>query len=289
MSFWARFGGPFFYVLLTFQLNRGPDLWSTLRFFSFFGGNPMRTSAILSLFALVFAANAYAGNAAVDAALVHPDRLEGDREIDARRKPDEVLAFFSIQPGMNVLELYAGGGYYSEILSYVVGEDGEVVAHNNSPYLQHAKDERQKRFTKGRLTNVHPLTAENNELAVPDNTFDTAVLILAFHDIYYVDEENGWYKIDGPVFLTEVYSSLKPGAVLGVVDHRAESGAPTTSGNDLHRIDPAVVKEQITAVGFVFDGESDALRNPDDDVTQPMYAEGIRGKTDRFIYRFRKP
>ena len=226
---------------------------------------------------------------AIRLALEHPDRLPDDLEVDARRKPAEVLVFFGVAPGMNVLDMFSGGGYYTEIISYVVGEGGAVRAHNNSPYLQFSKEELDKRFKAGRLVNVRPLRADNNELELPDNTYDMALLILAYHDVYYVDENNGWFRIDGPKMLAEIHGALKSGGVLGVVDHAAEAGAPTETGGTLHRIDPELARREIEAAGFVFDGESEVLRNPEDDRTKPMYEEQIRGNTDRFVYRFRKP
>lgn len=226
---------------------------------------------------------------AVRLALQHPDRLADDLEVDARRKPDAVLEFFGIEPGMTVLDMFSGGGYYTEILCHLVGEDGVVLAHNNTPYLEYSKEGIQKRYTPGRLGNVRRITAENNELQLPENTYDAVLLILSYHDIYYVAEDSGWEQIDGPQMLAEIYQAMKPGAVLGVVDHVAEAGSPAETGNTLHRIDPELAKREIVAAGFVFDGENDVLRNPEDDLAQPMYADGIRGKTDRFIFRFRKP
>jgi len=222
-------------------------------------------------------------------ALDRQDRLEGDAEIDSRRKPEEVLAFFGIEPGMTVLEMFAGGGYYSEILSYVVGDKGTVYAHNNKPYIAYTKESLDKRFTPGRLENVKRFEAENNELELTRDQFDAALMILAYHDVYYEDEKNGWFPIDGPKMLTEIYSSMKPGAVLGVVDHVAEAGSPSETGNSLHRIDPQLVKKEIEAAGFVYDGEIDVLRNFDDDLSKPMFDPEVKGKTDRVVYRFHKP
>lgn len=225
----------------------------------------------------------------IQAALASPERLASDRQVDALRKPDQVLAFFDIKPGMVVLDMFSGGGYYTEILSHLVGPSGKVHAHNNTPYLQFVKTALEKRFTPGRLANVERFTAENNELELPAETFDAALLVLSYHDVYHVMEEAGWTKIDGPAMLAEIYQSLKPGAVLGVVDHAAKDGAPAEVGETLHRIDPARAKAEISAAGFVFEAESDALRNPDDDRTKMALDKSIRGKTDRFIFRFRKP
>ncbi len=227
--------------------------------------------------------------ASIEQALAHPDRLASDREIDKRRKPDQVLALFDIKPGSTVLDMFSGGGYYSEIASFIVGERGAVHAHNNTPYLKFVKDDLAKRFTPGRLPNVKRFTAENNQLDLPAETFDAVLLILSYHDVYHVAPQYGWEKLDGPKMLAEIFQSMKSGAVLGVVDHVAAAGAPPETGETLHRIDPELAKKEITAAGFVFEAESDALRNPDDPHTDSAFSKEMRGRTDRFIFRFRKP
>lgn len=226
---------------------------------------------------------------AIAATLEAPGRPAGDREADSRRQPEAVLTFFRIEPGMTVLDMFSGGGYYTEILSGVVGDDGEVWSHNNSAYIAYAKEAIEARYTPGRLSSVKRFVAENNELELPAATFDAALLILSYHDVYHVDEKNGWPRIDGPKMLAQIYQSIESGGTLGVVDHVAAAGAPAETGDTLHRVDPALLKREIVAAGFEFDGEIDVLRNPDDDHSKPMYAEGIRGQTDRVVYRFRKP
>ena len=222
-------------------------------------------------------------------ALDAPGRTDADLARDAGRKPDEVLAFFGVEPGMTVLDTFSGGGYYTELLSRVVGPDGEVIAHTNSAYAQFVGEEATNRYANNRLPNVEILLAENNELRLPADTFDAVMMILAYHDIYYIDPDNGWPEIDGPKLVAELYRGLKPGGVLGVVDHFAETGAGRETGNTLHRIDPGIVIHEREQAGFVLDGESEALRNPDDDYSLNMAAPEVRGKTDRFILRFRKP
>ena len=135
----------------------------------------------------------------------------------------------------------------------------------------------------GRLQNVEVLMAENNELSLPADTFDAIMLVLSFHDLYHVDAENGWPQIDGVAFLAELKKALKPGGVVAIIDHRAAAGAPPETGNTLHRIDPQLVITNMEASGFELDGESDLLRNPDDDLTKSVFAPEIRGKTDRFV------
>ncbi|MFW2404404.1 MAG: class I SAM-dependent methyltransferase [Gammaproteobacteria bacterium] len=226
---------------------------------------------------------------AVDAALKNPQRRPADRTEDDRRKAAAVLEFFGIQPRMVVLDLYSGGGYYSELLSYLVGPEGRVVAHNNTPYLSFAGTEAAERYRAGRLPNVEQLIAENNELELAVQRFDAVVMIKAYHDVYFVDDEVGWARIDRAEFLREVFDAMKPGAVLGIVDHAAAAGAPPESGGTLHRIDPEVIKSDLQAAGFILEAQSDILRNPQDDYSTRVFDESVRDRTDRVVMRFRKP
>ncbi len=227
--------------------------------------------------------------AAVDAALKNPRRLSADRVQDDRRQAAAVLEYFGIEPGMVVLDLYSGGGYYAELLSYIVGPTGRVVAHNSTPYLTFAETELAERYREGRLPNVEQLIAENNELELPTQRFDAVLMIKAYHDVYFVDEKIGWSRIDRAEFLAEVFDAMKPGAVLGIVDHVAAPGSPPETGGTLHRIDPELIKRDMRAAGFVFDGQSDMLRNPKDDYARTVFDESVRDRTDKVVMRFRKP
>lgn len=222
-------------------------------------------------------------------AVANPARTDADRERDADRKPAEVLAFFGVKPGMTVLDMFSGGGYYTELLSYVVGPTGHVVAHTNSAYVNFVGDEAVKRYANKRLPNVEQLLAENNDLDLAAGKFDAIMLILSYHDIYYVDTANGWPKIDGPKFLAELKKGLKPGGILAVVDHHAAAGAPRETGNTLHRIDPEIVISELEEDGFVLEAKSIVLRNTEDDYSKSVFEPEIRGRTDRFVLRFRKP
>ena len=222
-------------------------------------------------------------------AVAHPNRRSADHDRDASRKPAEVLAFFGIEPGMTVLDLFSGGGYYSELISIVVGPEGKVIAHSNAAYLGFVGDEFEERYADDRLANVEVLMAENNELELTADSFDAVTVILAYHDIYYADPENSWPKIDGPKLLAELYKGLKPGGLLGVVDHYAEAGSPRETGNSVHRIDPGIVISELEIAGFVLDDKSQVLRNMDDDYSKIVFNPELRGKTDRFVLLFRKP
>ena len=223
------------------------------------------------------------------AAVSNPARSDADRLRDASRKPDQILEFFGIEPGMHVLDMFSGGGFYTELVSYVVGPEGHVTSHSNEPYAQFVGNEAVTRYSNDRLPNISILMAENNELQLDANSYDAVLLMLSFHDIYHVDVKNGWEKIDGPLFLAELYKGMKPGAVMGIVDHHAEAGSPRETGNTLHRIDPAIVISDMEAAGFVADGSSNVLRNVDDDYSVNMFDAAVRGKTDRFVMRFVRP
>lgn len=233
------------------------------------------------------------GAASIDLAIAEslaaPERIEQDRKSDPFRRPDLVLNFFEIKPGMTVLDLFSGAGYYTEIVSRVVGENGKVVAHNNEAYLAFAKEGLAGRYTSDRLQNVEQITAEANDLDLPAATFDAALAMLTWHDFYYLDEENGWPEIDETALIEKLCTALKPGAVLGITDHAAATGSdPEASGQELHRIDPAQIKLDLEGTCFQYEGELTVLRNDDDDLGQPMFAQGVRGRTDRVVYKFRR-
>jgi predicted methyltransferase len=227
--------------------------------------------------------------AEIYAASGHSARRPVDLEQDERRQALEVLNFLGILPGMVVLDLYSGGGYYAELLSIVVGPDGLVVAHNNTSYLEFASDELAARYSEGRLNNAERLIGENNQLELAANRFDAVIMIKSYHDVYLVSDEMGWSAVDRPKLLQEIFSALKPGGVLGIVDHAADPGGQPESGSALHRIDPAVIRRDMAAAGFRFEAESNVLHNPDDDHSLTVFDPSVSGRTDRAVLRFRKP
>jgi len=223
------------------------------------------------------------------AAVANPSRPAADVARDAGRKPAAALEFFGIAPGMTVLDMFSGGGYYTEILSYVVGPTGHVVAHSNKAYLNFVGDEFKARHADQRLPNVAVLMAENNELQLDADQFDAILMVLSFHDMFWISSENGWPEIDRPALLAELFAALKPGGILGIIDHQAIPGSPGETGGTVHRIDRAIVVDELTQAGFVLEAESDLLRNPADDHSKGVFDPEIRGKTDRFMLKFRKP
>jgi predicted methyltransferase len=226
---------------------------------------------------------------AVAAAVSNPQRPAQDLEADANRKPTEVLSFFNIKPGMTVFDMFSGGGYYTEILDSLVGDDGKVLAHNNQTYLSFVGDAYQKRHANGRLTHTDTIISEANELEFEANSLDAVLLVLTWHDFLFADPENGWPAIDEEHLLDNLCKAMKPGAVLGLVDHVANPGGdPAEVAKSLHRVDPQSVKDSFAQSCFKLEAEAEFLQTRQDDHTLVVFDPSIRGKTDRFVYKFIK-
>jgi len=229
--------------------------------------------------------------AIIDAAIASTDRLPDDSKEDDWRRPKEVLTFLGVKPGMAVLDYFSAGGYYTELLSRIVGEQGKVIAYNNAAYLKFAKDKPQQRYGANRLNNVVQLTTPPGELTMAPNALDGALFVMSYHDLYWQPKNDPeWGVIDPAQALAKLVPALKPGATVVVVDHVARAGGDTSKTVDaLHRIDPAVIKRDFEAAGLTFDGESTALRHDTDDHTKPVFDPSVQHQTDQVIYRFRKP
>ncbi len=235
------------------------------------------------------AAESTADNSPFAAALNDPQRLEGDAIDDAWRKPNEILTLLEVRPGMRVLDYFAGGGYYTELLSRLVGPEGQVIAYNNESYLKYAADKPSQRYGNNRLPNVAQLTAAPEDLPVEPQSIDAALFVNAYHDLHWRSKDGSWPTTDPKIALQKLAGALKPGAVVVVVDHVANAGSdPAVSVDALHRIDPEVIKRDFEAAGFVFETQSEALRNPNDDHSMGVFDTTVRHKTDRVIYKFRK-
>jgi len=227
--------------------------------------------------------------AAIAAAIASTGRLAGDSDEDSRRRPGEVLEFLGVEPGMRVLDFLAGGGYYTELLSRVVGADGTVIAYNDGLYTRLFGNKFNSRLNAGRLANVKPVQSEANDLNLEPGELDAALFVMSYHDLYHTPAE-GQAATDVPGVVTKVFDALKAGGVVLVQDHAAAAGADVaTTANSLHRIDVEAVKRDFTAAGFTFDGESALFANPADDHSKMVFDETIRGQTDRFMIRFSKP
>ncbi|NOU49609.1 class I SAM-dependent methyltransferase [Pseudoalteromonas sp. JBTF-M23] len=250
----------------------------------------MKTKSLSALLGCALLASSAAYADIYDDAVANSARSKKDRTVDERRKPEQVMRFFEIQPSMKVLDVFAGGGYYSELMSYVVGERGHVTMYNNQPWQQFVKKAVDERLKDNRLQNVSTLIVKPEELAGVKEQFDAAIFVLGMHDLYYEDSENGWPKIDRAKFLQGIYSKLKSGAVFGVIDANAKTGVDNAViGKTIHRVDPAAVIKDIKAVGFVLEAQGEFLGNAKDDLTTSVFLPENRYNTDRSVLKFRKP
>jgi len=219
--------------------------------------------------------------------LAMPGRTDADRERDARDHPAEVLSLAGFRPGMTVADVFGGGGYYSEILSSVVGPAGHVVMVNNAPYDGFAKKTLEPRLAGGRLHNVEYHVVPNEALGLGTNTLDGALIVMSYHDLYYV-EPPGWPAVDAGQFLDQLCTALKPGANLLIVDHQARPGSGKSDTQALHRIEDTFAIADFRSHCFELVRSSELLRNPADDHSKNVFDPEIRGKTDRFVHVYRK-
>ncbi len=235
-------------------------------------------------------------SATIDEALSKPGRLEADVARDERSKPSAILPLLKLQPGDRVVDIFAGGGYYSELLASIVGPDGEVLLHNNRGFRAWGVNLLEDRFNGRTFANITLHDREIADLDFGTNTLDAAILVMAYHDMYVVPSRyNGEkYVPTGPPadvahFVEQIYRGLKPGARLVVVDHAAGPDTSLDDALELHRIHESFVKSALESFGFRYVASTGALRNSDDDRSMIVFDSDIQGKTDRFVLAFEKP
>lgn len=217
------------------------------------------------------------------------DRPADDAKDDEARKPAEVLAFSKIMPGQVVFEEEAGGGYYTELLSHVVGANGKVIMQSPDfgDFYKKAVDARLK---DNRLANVTKSTSLFDKLEAADGSADVVTWFLGPHELYCLKDCGGKSLGDPAKSFAEAFRVLKPGGSFVILDHAAKTGEPpATTGDKLHRIDPLAVKAMATTAGFTLEEESPILANPQDDHTKGVFDPAIRRHTDQFLLRYKKP
>jgi predicted methyltransferase len=219
------------------------------------------------------------------AALASASRPAEDKARDADRKPAELMQFFGVKPGMTTVDIIALGGYVTEVLSVAVGPKGKVYAQNPPIALQlrdgmYAK-QITERLANDRLSNVVRVDADLPASAqIAPGSVDVAITAMNYHDVRNRNPD------DGVAFLKAIYTMLKPGGVLGVTDHVGNDGA---NNAQLHRIPEHFLIDDAKAAGFAVDGQSDMLAHAADDHTKMVFDPTLRGKTDQFVVRLRKP
>ncbi|HEY0747541.1 MAG TPA: hypothetical protein VGD63_12630 [Steroidobacteraceae bacterium] len=225
-----------------------------------------------------------------DAAVVHPGRPAEDSARDVLDHPAEMLRLAGIRSGMKVADVLAGDGYYSELLSYVVGPKGQVLMINNLAFDNWSQPGLQNRLAAKRLTNVTHETVDLNDMKLAPASLDAVLLVKVYHDLYWVGEpgKSPWPKIDAGGVLDQLSKALKPGGILLLIDHSAKAGRGNSDAGELHRIEEAFAVRDFTAHGFKVVAKSDVLRRPDDARDLISYKGPAFGKTDRFVLVFHK-
>jgi predicted methyltransferase len=252
--------------------------------------NPLIPAAALAAALTLVApyANAASVPNNIAAAVADSNRPDADKQRDANRKPAETLAFTGVKPGEQVAELLPGAGYYTRIFSKAVGGSGHVYAVVPAPFPNAPADApdfaaRVKAIAADpNYSNVGVVVEPFSQLAVPVPV-DLVWTSQNYHDLH------NFPGLDVAMFNKMVFDDLKPGGIYLILDHRAEAGSGTRDTKTLHRIDPEAVKQEVLAAGFVFVGSSNLLQQTGDNHTLKVFDPTVRGKTDQFILKFRKP
>lgn len=222
----------------------------------------------------------------VSQAIQDPARAE-DAANDARRKLTEIITFSGVKPGDKIAEIYPGKGYWTRVFSQIVGDDGRVYTLWLTELSKYSADNLanwRSLVATPHYQNVSLLEQPAQTVTVPEQ-LDLVFTSQNYHD-YHVDKN---MNVDVAKFNQSVFNALRPGGTYLIIDHAARAGSGLADTATLHRIDEAAVRQEVEAQGFVFDGKSEVLRNAEDQRTLPVFDKSIRGKTDQFVYRFRKP
>ena len=215
------------------------------------------------------------------AALAHPDRPEADRARDQLRRSADMLAFMRLGSGDVIADIRPEEGFFTRLFAPVVGPSGHVYA-----FVPNQTAARENAFADTLSTtypNVSRITGALETMAF-DRPLDVVFMGEEYHDFVIPR-----FSVDVPAMNAAVFRALKPGGLYVILDHQAAPGTGVSVAGTLHRIESTDVRRQVEAAGFVFDGETRVVANPADDHSLSVFDESIRGRTDRFVYRFRKP
>ncbi len=218
------------------------------------------------------------------AAATAPPRSADDTQRDITSKPFDVLAFAGVAPGWKVMDMFAGNGYYSELLSQAVGSEGKVYLHNNQAYMAFAS-KLNERVKNERLPNVEVYVREIEDINLASGSLDLVLLVKTYHDVYFT--QSGWTVTADPLFRT-IHRILKPGGQLLIIDHHGAPGSGNSRAQDLHRIEAQFAKKDISSRGFTWVEESTILSNNSDPLNVSVFDPEITGKTSRFVFKFLK-
>ena len=218
-----------------------------------------------------------------------PGRPDAMVALDAGRKPAEVLAQSLIKPGARVMDVMAGQGYYTELLARHVGPKGRVIAIEPVNYMEDSKTAEAWAALQKRNRNVDLVVGAPGEAAMPDK-LDAAFYHLTYHDLYWQSEKFKYPRTDVDDYNARLFQALKPGGGVLIIDHYGVPGMDSRAQADkTHRIDAAVVMADMARAGFRFAGSVPILEMAGDDPAKLVFDPSLRGKTNRFYYRFVKP
>ena len=223
----------------------------------------------------------------IEEAVADPARPAGYRAADEFRKPAETLAFSGVKAGMTVGEFYPGGGYFTRMLSDVVGPSGHVYAIENAGWNDSYKDD-QKMLAEGKWKNVS-LDVQPFGTVKFAKPLDLAWVTQNYHDLKIAKYGPGGQAVDTVAFDRAVFAALKPGGTFFILDHQGRAGMTEPDIAKMHRINHDEVVKEVTSVGFKLAGEGTFLRRPGDDHTKPIFDPSIRGHTDQYALKFVKP
>jgi predicted methyltransferase len=232
--------------------------------------------------ALATVSGALAQTPDYEAIVASPDRTEGDRQADARRQPAKILAFTGVKAGMKVLDMEASAGYSTELLARAVGPSGTIYAQDSAAVIERfVKDKFDIRAKKPVMKNVVHVVRDFDDPIPPDvSNLDLVTFFFAYHDITYM-------PVDRAVMNRKMFDALKPGGFLIISDHSAKPGEGITVARTLHRIEEAVLRQEIEAAGFKLVAEADFLRNPEDPRDTRVFQPKI--PVDEFVLKYQKP
>jgi predicted methyltransferase len=240
----------------------------------------------LLLSSLALAASAALAKPADYAAAVGAkDRPADAVALDASRRPAEILDFAGLKPGMRAVDVITGNGYYAEIMAREVGAKGSVTAFEPAAFYERSKAKIDPMLARD--PNVKLVT--DFRASMTPNAYDFAMIHLNYHDFYWESEQYKVPRTDPNQVLAALFGAMKKGGVVAVVDHVGPAGDTRAVVDKFHRIDPETVKADFQRAGFVLDGESQLLRNTTDDHSKNVFDPAVKGKTDRFAFRFKKP